>query len=83
MVRVRLAPSEDVRRSSELAGGGGCFNRVQPRVQLLIKVAAFGQRPVTNTVEDLASECETFVEAAGGGVLLQTSGVTAEYDQRL
>jgi len=49
----------------------------------LIEVAAFGQWPATNTVEDLTPECETGVEAAGGVLLLQTSGVTAEHERWL
>ncbi|MFN5625528.1 MAG: hypothetical protein ACK5DM_16395 [Planctomyces sp.] len=48
----------------------------------LIEVAAFGQWPATNTVEDLTPECETGVEAAGGVFLRRTSGVTAENERR-
>ena len=45
MVRVRLAPAEDVRRISKLARVAGGFNCVQPSDQLLVEVAAFGQWP--------------------------------------
>ncbi len=44
---------------------------------------AFGQWPATNTVEDLTRECEAGVEATGGVLLLQTSGVTAEHERWL
>ncbi|MFM8477100.1 MAG: hypothetical protein ACKOEO_15075 [Planctomycetaceae bacterium] len=56
---------------------------MQPSDQLLIEVTAFGQWPATNTVEDLTPESETGVEAAGGVILLQTSGVTAEHERWL
>ena len=45
MVRIRLAPAEDVRRISELTWVAGSFDRVQPGDQLLVEVTAFGQWP--------------------------------------
>ena len=48
----------------------------------LIEVAAFGQWPATDAVEDFTPECETGVEAAGGVFLRRTSGVTAENERR-
>jgi hypothetical protein len=56
---------------------------VQPRDQLLVEVTAFGQWPPANTVEDLTPESETGVEAAGGVLLLQMFGVTAEHKRWL
>jgi hypothetical protein len=75
VVRVRLAPAEDVRRVSELTRVAGCFDRVQPRDQLLVEVTAFGQWPAADAVEDFTPECENGMEAAGGVFLLGTSGV--------
>jgi hypothetical protein len=46
-------------------------------LQLLVEVAAFGQRPAIGPVEDLTPECETGVEAAGGVLLRQTLELTA------
>ncbi len=83
VVRVRLAPAEDVRWVGELARVAGSFDRVQPSDQLLIEVAAFGQWPAADAVEDLTPECETGVETAGGVLLLETSGVTAEHERWL
>ncbi|HBC60535.1 MAG TPA: hypothetical protein DC058_04870 [Planctomycetaceae bacterium] len=68
MVRVCLAPAEDLRRISD---------------QLLIEIATFGQWPATDAIEDLTPECETGVEAAVGVILRRTSGVTAEHERWL
>ena len=68
MVRVCLAPAEDLRRISD---------------QLLVEVTAFGQWPAAATVEDLRSESETGVEAAVGVILRRTSDVTAEHERWL
>ncbi|MFM7168163.1 MAG: hypothetical protein ACKO3T_23195 [Planctomycetaceae bacterium] len=65
------------RQTARVARG---FDGVEPRDQLLVKVAAFGQRPATDTVEDLTAESQTGVEPTGGVLLLQTSGVTAEHE---
>jgi hypothetical protein len=81
VVRVCLAPAKDVRWISELATVAGCFNGIQPDDQLPVEVTAPGQWPATNAVEDLTTECETGVEAAGGVLLLQTFGVTAEHER--
>ena len=42
---------------------------------------AFGQWPAADAVEDFTPECETGVEAPGGVLLRQTSGVTAEHER--
>ncbi|MFM7918621.1 MAG: hypothetical protein ACKPJJ_00270 [Planctomycetaceae bacterium] len=55
------------------------FDGVEPCDQLLVKVAAFGQRPAADAVEDLTAESQTGMEPTGGVLLLQTSGVTAEH----
>ena len=68
MVRVCLAPAEDLRRISD---------------QLLVEVTAFGQWPSADAIGDLTPESETGVEAAGGVFLRRTSGVTAENERRL
>ncbi len=81
VVRVCLAPAENVRRIGELAGVARGFNRVQPRDQLLVEVTAFGQWPAAAAVEDFTRECEAGVDAAGGVLLLQTSGGTAEHER--
>ncbi|MFM7167903.1 MAG: hypothetical protein ACKO3T_21880, partial [Planctomycetaceae bacterium] len=78
MVRVRLPPAEDVRGIGKLARVARGFDGAEPCNQLLIEVAVSGQRPATDSVEDLTAESQTGVEPTGGILLLQTSGVTAE-----
>ncbi|MFM7164015.1 MAG: hypothetical protein ACKO3T_02130 [Planctomycetaceae bacterium] len=56
------------------------FDGVEPCDQLLIEVAAFGQRPAADAVEDLTAKSQTRMESSGGVLLLQTSGVTAEHE---
>ena len=68
VVRVCLAPAEDLRRISD---------------QLLIEIATFGQWPATDAIEDLTPESETGVEAAVGVILRRTSDVTAEHERWL
>jgi|GEM_PF-6210066 len=53
------------------------FEGVEPCDQLRVEVAASGQRPATDAVEDLTAESQTGVGATGGVLLLQTSGVTS------
>ncbi|MFM7831289.1 MAG: ribbon-helix-helix domain-containing protein, partial [Planctomycetaceae bacterium] len=45
---------------------------------LLVEVAAFGQRPATDAVEDLTAKSQTGVEPTGGVLLFQTPIATAE-----
>jgi hypothetical protein len=63
----------------KLARVARCFDGVEPCDQLLVKFAAFCQRPATDSVEDLTAESQTGMEPTGGVLLLQTSGVTAEH----
>ena len=67
-------------RDLKLARVARGFDGVEPCDQLLVEVAASGQRPATDAVEDLTAKSQTGVEATGGNLLLQTSGVTAEHE---
>jgi hypothetical protein len=55
------------------------FDGVEARDQLLVKVAAFGQRPATDAVEDLTAESQTGVKPTGGVLLCQTLELTARW----
>ncbi|MFM7831673.1 MAG: hypothetical protein ACKPJD_07770, partial [Planctomycetaceae bacterium] len=79
VVRIRLTPAEDVRWLSKLARVARSFDSVEPCDQLLVEVAAFGQRPATDAVEDLTAESQTGVEPTGGSLLCQTLELTARY----
>ena len=69
--------------SADRHTGTGPSTLSRRRRPALIEVTAFAQWPAADAIEDLTPECETGVEAAGGVLLLQTSGVTAEHERWL
>jgi len=79
VVRVRLPPEEDVRRIGKLARVARRFDGVNPCDQLLGKVAASGQRPAADAIEDLTPRSQTGMEPTGGVLLLKTFSVTAQH----
>jgi hypothetical protein len=79
VVRIRLTPAEDARWLSKLARVARSFDGVEPCDQLLVKVAASGQRPATDAVEDLTAKSQTGVELTGSVLLLQTPELTVLY----
>ena len=78
VVRVRLNSAEDRERRVQLAGVAQSFDCGQSVNQLLVKIAAIGQWPAADAIEEFAKEREAGVESAGGVHQFQTPVATAE-----
>jgi hypothetical protein len=63
VVRICLSPAKDVGRRVHLAGIARIFNRGQASDQLLVKIAAFGQRPAADAFKGFPPEREARVES--------------------
>jgi len=79
VVCVRLPPAEDVRSISKLARVARSFDGFEPCDLLLVEVAASGQRPATDAIEDLTAKSQTRVAATAGVLLSQMPIATAEH----